>query len=132
MAIAYTSCQRRWFLLNLNINYKNKNYESQKLLDCICRKITISNFNRIREKWKYFRILERTKIYKLTLKAKNMYANFIVTNGKLSKLDKFIIVYNLDGLNEIFNIGFCFSKKKIQRQNDIVGIWKVKQRKNIN
>jgi len=39
-----------------------------------------------------------------------MGTNFISTNGKLSKLDKFIIVYNFEGLNEVFNQGFCFAK----------------------
>jgi len=58
-----------------------------------------------------------------------MGANFISTNGKLSKLDKIIIVFNFNGLNEVFNQGFCFSKKKIQDKKNVAGIWKIKPKK---
>jgi len=58
-----------------------------------------------------------------------MGANFISTNGKFSKLDKFIIVYNFEGLNEVFNQGFCFAKSKIQKSKYVTGIWKIKPKK---
>jgi len=58
-----------------------------------------------------------------------MCENFISTNGKLSKLDKFIIVYNFEGLNEVFNQGFCYAKSKIKKSRDIAGIWKITAKK---
>lgn len=58
-----------------------------------------------------------------------MGANFTIENSKLSYLDKFIIVYNLNGLNQVFNQGFCFKKSKIKTEKNITGIWKIKTKK---
>lgn len=58
-----------------------------------------------------------------------MSANFTIENSKLSYLDKFIIVYNLSGLNQVFNQGFCFKKSKIKTEKTIAGVWKIKSKK---
>lgn len=58
-----------------------------------------------------------------------MTANFKIQDGKIANLDKFIIVFNFQGLNEVFNQGFSYSKRKINRSNDIVGAWKIKPKK---
>lgn len=59
-----------------------------------------------------------------------MNTNFTVNDGRISTFDKFIIVYNFTGLNEIFNQGFSFSKKKIEKKPDVVGVWKIKPKGN--
>ncbi len=59
-----------------------------------------------------------------------MNTNFTVNDGEISPFDKFIIVYNFNGLNEIFNQGFSFSKKKIEKKPDVVGCWKIIPKKN--
>ena len=55
-----------------------------------------------------------------------MSTNFTVNDGRISPFDKFIIVYNFTGLNEIFNQGFELKKSKIKRCKEIAGIWKIK------
>jgi hypothetical protein len=55
-----------------------------------------------------------------------MGANFTIETSKVSKLDKFIIVHNFNGLNQIFNQGFSYAKKKIEKKSDVVGAWKIK------
>ena len=59
-----------------------------------------------------------------------MSTNFTVNDGRISPFDKFIVVYNFNTLNEVFNQGFCFSKKKIEKKPDVVGCWKIKPKKN--
>ena len=58
-----------------------------------------------------------------------MTANFKIQDGKIANFDKFIIVFNFHSLNEVFNQGFSYSKRKIKRCNDIAGIWKIKPKK---
>jgi len=58
-----------------------------------------------------------------------MGANFNVIDGKITNLDKFIVLFNFSGLNEVFNQGLCFGKKKIEKRKEIVGVWKIKPKK---
>lgn len=55
-----------------------------------------------------------------------MGANFTVKDGKITTFDKFIVVFNFNGLNEVLNQGFSFSKRKISKTKEVVGVWKIK------
>jgi len=59
-----------------------------------------------------------------------MGANFIVNDGKITNLDKLIIVFNFHGLNEVLNQGFCYSKTKIKDKTNIAGVWRLKRKNN--
>lgn len=58
-----------------------------------------------------------------------MGANFTINDGKITTFDKFIVVFNFDGLNEVFNQGFSFSKRKIKKTKEVAGIWRIKPKK---
>jgi len=58
-----------------------------------------------------------------------MGANFNVENGKIASFDKYVLLFNFDALNEVFLQGFSYSKKKIEKNKNLVGAWKIKPKK---
>ena len=59
-----------------------------------------------------------------------MKANFKIIDAKIVSFDKLIIVFNFHEINEVFNQGFSFKKKKIKDKKNIAGIWRLKFKKN--
>ena len=59
-----------------------------------------------------------------------MGANFNVIDGQIKSFDKLILVFNYDGLNQVFNQGFSYSKRKIKDKRNLCGVWKLKRKNN--
>ena len=59
-----------------------------------------------------------------------MGANYQVIDGKIANFDKLILVFNFHALNEVVNIGFSYSKRKIKDKNNVAGVWKLKRKIN--
>jgi len=58
-----------------------------------------------------------------------MEANFRISQGEFKPFDKCILLFNFDGLNEVYLQGFAYSKKKIKKAKNLVGVWKIKNKK---
>ena len=59
-----------------------------------------------------------------------MGANYQVIDGKIANFDKLILVFNFNELNEVFNQGFWYSKRKIKDKRNLAGIWRLKRKIN--